>query len=72
MEDETLGSAIPSNRSLRCSDIKVDICGATGELVADLTQEVRDKLKPPIPPYRSLVTIGASSHRVQASHLVAG
>ena len=44
----------------------------SGELVADLKEDIRDKLKPPIPPHASPVTIGASQHRVQANHLVAG
>ena len=57
-----------SNKSLTCSEIKKALPGATGELVANLTQEIRDKLKPLIPPDGSPMTIGASPHRVQASH----
>ena len=45
---------------------------ASGELVANLTQELPDKLQPPIPPHGSAVTIRASPHQVQANHLVAG
>ena len=37
-----------------------------------MTQEIREKLKPLIPPDGSPVTIGASPHRVQANHLVVG
>ena len=66
------GSRRSSNRSSPRSEIKEALCGATGELVADLTQEIRDKLKPLIPPNGSPLTIGASPHRVQANHLMTG
>ena len=60
-----------SNRSLTRSEIKEALCSATGELVADMTQEISNNLKSLIPPEGSLMFIGASSHRVQANHLVA-
>ena len=66
------GSRRSSNRSVTYSEMKEALRGAAGELVADLIQEIRDKLKPLIPPRGSLVPIGASPHRVQANHLVAG
>ena len=44
------GSGTSSNRSLTRSEIKEALRGATSELVGDLTQEVRAKLKPLIPP----------------------
>ena len=49
-------------RSEKTEGIRV----TTSELVADITQEIRDKLKPLIPPQGSPVTIGASSHQVRA------
>ena len=54
------------------SMIKEALCSATGELVANMTEEIRNKLKPLIPPEGSPMTIRASPHRVQANHLVAG
>ena len=44
------GSGRSSNRSLTRSEIKGALRGATSELVGDLTQEVRAKLEPLIPP----------------------
>ena len=41
-------------------------------MVGDLTQEIRAKLEPPIPPQVSPTTMGVSPHRLQANHLVAG
>ena len=55
-----------------CSEIEEALRKATGELVADMTQEISNNLKPVIPPEGSPITIGASPHRVQANHLVAG
>ena len=66
------GSGRSSNRSLTRSEIKEALRGATSELVVDLTQEIRDKLEPLIPPQASTTTVGMSPHRVQANHLVAG
>ena len=53
-------------------EIKKALRGATGEVVADITQEIRTGLKPLIPPEGSPMTIGASAYRVQANHPVAG
>ena len=61
-----------SNRSLIRSEIKEALRGATSELVGDLTQEIRTKLEPLIPPQASTTILGVSSHRVQANHLAAG
>ena len=66
------GSRRSSNRSLTCPEIKEVLRSATGELVADMTEEIRNNLKPLIPPEGSPMTIGASPHRVKANHLVAG
>ena len=65
------GSRRYSNRSLTRSEIKEALRGATSELVGDLTQEIRAKLEPLIPPQASPTTVGASPHRVQGNHLVA-
>ena len=46
--------------------------GATAKIVGDLTQEIRDKLEPLIPPQASPTTVGMSPHQVQAHHLVVG
>ena len=54
------------------SEIKEALRGATGQLFADMTQEIRDKLKLLIPPDGSPVTVGASPHRIQANDVVAG
>ena len=66
------GSGSSSNRSLTRSEIKEALRGATSELVGDLTQEIRAKLEPLIPPQASPTIVGVSPHRVQANHLVAG
>ena len=66
------GSARSSNRSLTRSEIKVALRVATSDLVGDLTHEIRAKLEPLIPPQASRTMMGASPHRVQANHLVAG
>ena len=61
-----------SGRSLTRSEIKKALRGATSELVGDLTQEIRAKLEPLIPPPASPTMVGISPNRVQANHLVAG
>ena len=66
------GSGKSSNRSLTRSEIKEALRGATSELVGDLTQEIRARLEPLIPPQASPTIVGVSPHRVQADHLVAG
>ena len=66
------GSGRSSNRSLMRSEIKEALRGATSELVGDLTQEIRAKLEPLIPPQASPTMVGVSPHRLQANHLVAG
>ena len=66
------GSQRSSNRSLTRSEINEALRGATSELVGDLTQEIRAKLEPLIPPQASPTIVGLSFHRVQANHLVAG
>ena len=67
------GSGRSSNRSLTRSEINEVLQGATSKIVGDLTQESREKLEPlMIPPQASPTTVGVSTHRVQASHLVAG
>ena len=66
------GSGRSFNRSLTRSEIKEALRGATSELVGDLTQEIRAKPEPLIPPKTSPTTGGMSPHRVQANHLVAG
>ena len=67
------GSGRSSNRSLTRSEINEVLRGATSKFVGDLTQEIRDKLEPlMIPPQASPTTVGMSSHRAQANHLVAG
>ena len=68
----TRGSGRSSNRSLTRSEIKEVLRGATSKIVGDLTQEIREKLEPLIPPQASPTTVGMSPHRVQANHLVAG
>ena len=49
-----------SNRSPSRWQIKEAVRSTTGELLADMTQEIRNKLKPLIPPEGSPMTIGAS------------
>ena len=66
------GSRRSSNRSLTQSEIREALRGATSELVGDLTQEIRAKLEPLIPPQASPTMVRISPHRVQANHLVAG
>ena len=67
------GSGRSSNRSLTRSEINEVLRGATSKIVGDLTQDIRDRLEPlMIPPQASPTTVGVSSHRVQAKHLVAG
>ena len=67
------GSGRSSNRSLTQSEINKVLRGATSKILGDLTQEIRDKLEPlMIPPQASPTTVGVSSQRVQANHLVAG
>ena len=61
-----------SNRSLTRSEINEVLRGATSKIVFDLTQEIRDRLEPLIPPQASPTTVGLSPHRVQANNLVAG
>ena len=53
-----------SKRPLTRPDIKEALRGATADLVRHLTQEIRAKLQPLIPPHGSPVTIGASPHQV--------
>ena len=66
------GSGRSSNRYLTRSEIKEALRGATSQLVGDLTQEIRAKLEPLIPPQASPTIVGVSPHPVQANHLVAG
>ena len=40
--------------------------------MGNLTQEIRAKLEPLLPPQALPTTMGASPHRLQANHLVAG
>ena len=71
-ESRSSGSGRSSNRSLTRSEIKEALRGATFKLVGDLTQEIRAKLEPLIPPQASPTICRVSPHRVQANHLVAG
>ena len=66
------GSGRSSNKSLTRLKIREALPGATVELVGDLTQEMTAKLEPLTPPQGSPTTMGASPHRLQANHLVAG
>ena len=61
-----------SDRFSTRSEIHEALRGATSKIVGDLTQEIRDKLEPLIPPQASPTTVGMSPNRVQANHLVAG
>ena len=72
MEDGAGNPEDPLTSSLTRSEIKEALRSATGELVANMTQEIRNNLKPLMPPQGSLMTIGAFPHQVQANHLVAG
>ena len=65
------GSGRSSNRSLTRSEINKVLRGATSKIVGDLTQEIREKPEPLIPPQASPTTVAMSPHRVQANHLVA-
>ena len=56
------GSGRSSNRSLTQSEINEVLRGATSKIVGDLTQEIRDKLEPLIPPQASPTTVGMSPH----------
>ena len=66
------GSGRSFNRYLTRSEINEVLQGATSKNVGDLTQEIRDKLEPLIPPQAPPTTVGMSPHRVQANHPVAG
>ena len=66
------GSGRSSNRSLTWSEINEALRGATSKIVGDLTQEIRAKLEPLIPPQASPTIVGVLPHQVQANHLVAG
>ena len=66
------GSERSSNRSLTRSEINKALRGATSKIVGDLTQKIRAKLGPLIPPQASPTIVGVSPHRVQANLLVAG
>ena len=66
------GSRGSSNRSLTRSELKEALRGATADLLGDITQEIRAKLEPLTPPQVSPTNLGASPHRLQANHLVAG
>ena len=66
------GSGKSSNRSLTRLEIKEALGRATSELVGDLSQEIRAKLEPLLPPQASPTMVGISPHGVQANHLVAG
>ena len=66
------GSGRSSNRSLTRSEINEALRGATSKIVRDLTQEIRDKLEPLIPPQASPTAVGMSPHQIQANHLVTG
>ena len=58
------GSRRSCNRSPTRSEIKEALRGATSELVGDLTQEIRAKLEPLIPPQASPTMVGIAPHRV--------
>ena len=60
-----------SNRSLTRCELREALRGATAGLVGNMTQQIREKLEPLIPPKGSSTTLGASLHRLQANHLVA-
>ena len=66
------GSGRSSNRFLTRSEINEALRGATSQIVGDLTQEIRAKLEPLIPPQVSPTVLGVSPHRVQDNHLVVG
>ena len=66
------GSGRYSKRPPTRLEVKAALPSATGDLVADMTREIRNKLKALIPLDGWAMTIGASPHLVQANHLVAG
>ena len=66
------GSERSSNRSLTRLEIDETLRGATPKIVRDLTQEIRAKVEPLIPPQVSPTVLGVSPHRVQAHHLMGG
>ena len=66
------GSGRSSNRSLTWSEINEALRGATSKILGHLTQDIRAKLEPLVPPQVSPTVLGVSPHRVQANHLVAG
>ena len=59
-------------RSLTGSEIRKVLCRVTQDMTEDHTKEIRAKWDLLIPPQGSPMTIRASSHRIQANHLVAG
>ena len=61
------GSGRSANRSLTRSEINEALREATSKNVGDLTQEIRAKLEPLIPPQASPTIVGVSPHRVQAN-----
>ena len=58
------GSGRSSNSSLTRWKIRGALRGATSEIVGDLTQEIRAKLEPLIPPQASSTTVGVLPHRL--------
>ena len=58
------GSRGSSNCSLTRSELREPLRGVTANLVGDITQEIREKLEPLIPPKGSPTTLGASPHRL--------
>ena len=56
------GSGRSSNGSLTRSEINEALQGATSKTVGDLTQEIRAKLQPLIPPQTSPTIMGVSPH----------
>ena len=66
------GSGRSSNRTLTRLGIRGALRRATSEIVGDLTQEIRAKLEPLIPPQASPTTVGVPPYCLKAIHLVAG
>ena len=66
------GSRGSFNRSLTGSELREAVRGATKDLVGDITEEIRERLEPLIPPQGSPAPLGASPHPVQTNHLVDG
>ena len=66
------GSRGSSNRSLTRSELREALCGATKDLVGDITQDIREKLEPLILPQGSPTTLAASPHGLQGNRLMAG